>query len=112
MGHIQRMVTTRTLTIASGSDTTDAFPVGTWAGGVLMVPAGYGSNLTLTFLCAEEEDGTYLPMYDKDGNALGVTMVAGQAFEIPEQVFLADWIKLKIGANAAANETLYLTTKG
>jgi hypothetical protein len=109
---ILRFAGQMTVTIASGGAVSDALDIGEWAGGVLLVPSGYGENLTLTFQVAEAEDGTYLDLHDKDGTQLSVTMVAGDAFEIPEQVFLAEWLKLKIGANASADATLYLSCKG
>lgn len=111
IGTIQRSFETLEFAIASGATTSNGVDVSRLAGGVLFVPSAYISNATLVFHACDTEDGTYLPLTDTAGDAVGLTITAGEAIEVPEQVFLCPFVKVVIGAVADQAETLTLAAK-
>ena len=63
-----------------------------FAGGIIEVPTG-SSITTLTFHHATVTGGTYYPLYDSDGNAVTMTVVAGRSYIQPAALNQASHLK-------------------
>ena len=69
------------------------------AGAQLLVPAGPASQ-TLTVYVFNAATGTFLPLYNAAGEAVTLTAEASRAYDLPEAIFAAGWIKLVAGTTA------------
>lgn len=107
MSIMARRWTVVEVTIDSSGDTSQWLDIGPWAGGRIICPSGYGGNLSVTFEETHEAGGTAVTM-----TGLSVTLVAGESIEIPDNVFLAAYARIKVGASPASDETLYVSLKG
>ncbi len=69
----------------------------TWAAGAgLKTPAALEANTSIGFKVAENQDGTFLPLFDED-NALvqvTVTLNAARAYALPDKLFAWPYFKL------------------
>lgn len=82
-------------------------------------PAALTTSTAITFTVSRRLNGTYVPLYDTDGNgntnqvSIPVVVNAARAIAIPAHLF-AGWAALKIVvADAqAADRDFYVTTRG
>lgn len=102
-GHIRRAYTPQEVSLTTSATTTPEIPFEDCAGGAVFVPTG--STITLlTYHAAPKTGGTYLPLYDKDGNAVTQTVAAARAYPLPVACYGAG--ALRIVANNAGAVTL------
>ena len=55
-------------------------------GGLVIIPAGSGIN-TLTYFTADKPGGTRVPLNASDGTATVQTVAAGNAYDMPAEVY-------------------------
>ena len=65
---------------------------GSYAGMVLTAPAGW-TSATVTFHKAHA-DGSFVPLFDHDGNAVTVTLAPSTAMECPPELFACGLVRL------------------
>lgn len=84
-----------TVPVACDNTLADADPIDFRAasGAVLFVPAGAASG-TVSLYVSDTETGTYVPLNDADG-AVTVSVAESNAYDLPEAVFAAAFVKLR-----------------
>lgn len=105
---------TRSVTIASGGTTSDVIPVQDYVITGVIIPAAITST-TLTFTACATKDGTFMPVYDSDGNQVSLAVAASRAIGLSgaEADALApfQWIRVVMGSAELAARTLSLALK-
>lgn len=98
------------LAVTCGTSLGDCDEIGLaeMAGATLHVPAGATSQ-DLTFYSKDPTDGTFLPLHDKDGTAITLSIVASRAYELNVAAFGCHALKL---VAATASVDLGITYKG
>lgn len=87
----------RTVTIASGGTTSEAFDVSGELLAGIICPAEFDGT-TITFTASDEPAGTFLACYATDGTAISVTTAASRHVLLEPQTFAgARFIKLVAG---------------
>lgn len=61
------------------------------SGAQLLVPAGAASQSVAVYVC-DTIDGTYVPLNNSTG-AVAVSVVASNAYDLPEAIFAAHYVK-------------------
>jgi len=85
---------TTTLTIAESGHTSDAFAFGKYLYGQIRMPAAW-TAASIGFKVSNTEDGTFLPLYDHDGNLVQIDSPSVDgAYQIPTALVAAGWVKL------------------
>lgn len=105
---------TRTVEIANGGTESGVIGIQDYAiAGVITPDALTGT--ALTFKAASAKDGTFVDVYDSDGNQVSATATADRAIGLSasEADALAPWQWVKVVSNApeAADRTLTLVLK-
>lgn len=105
-----------TIVIANGQTTSDFIPLyGNDLVG-LQIPASWdGGNITI--MGSYANDGTYVDVYDSNGNIVTVTVGGASRIVSLTGTFLQavaniPFIKLKAASAVGANRTIYITSKG
>lgn len=92
--YLQRRCHTQTVTIASGAAVSDAFDFHLFSMMILLMPAAW-TSASVGFKVCPTEDGTYLPLYDADGDIVEVaTPSVNCAYDTPAIIPAAHWVKL------------------
>lgn len=102
-GHTMSVVLTDTLS------TTASIPFVEEAGAVILVPTGYGGVSAEVYGC-DTTDGTFLRLYDSDGNAVSMTLTAATAVQFPTSTFACHYLRLKLNTDDSTAVTIM--TKG
>jgi hypothetical protein len=99
---LERFSTT-IVTVTSGvtAAASDEILFGSYAGGIVFLPAGVGVT-TITWYVAEKPGGTYLLAYDEDGTAVTQTVSHTKAYAIPAALYGARAIKAVASAGTAS----------
>lgn len=84
---------TPTLTASTNAATTGSFPMGAYAGGLIICVSG---SVTLNFLVrrSQEETTGYL-LKDSSGTTIALTVSSGNAYPIPDEAFAAPCIAIQ-----------------
>jgi hypothetical protein len=91
---MNRGTTSKSLTIANGAATSDAFEMSNHAGGIVLMPAAW-TAASIGFQVSDSPGGSYYPLYDADGSLVQIAgPAASQAHAVPAEVFGAAWVKL------------------
>lgn len=112
MGYVAPV--TKTLTIANGGTTTEAFPMyhGTILG--FQMPATF-TGTAITFTGCATKGGTYVPVYDSDGNAVSVAVAASRGYTLSgaeaDAVLGHNYIKLVSGSSEGAARSIVVTVR-
>lgn len=87
--------------------TTAAIDMRDSAGGTIDIPTTAGASITtLTYWQSHKKDGTFTPLYDKNGNAVAQTVAHTQSHPIHEAAFGCGFIKLYGNAAGVINVSL------
>lgn len=100
------------IALTNDAATSGGIPVGSFAGGVLMISStSTGAALTLNWYVRESPSGaTAYRLNDIEGNAIASVVGPSQACEVPTQAFGAAWLVPVIASSATASG--YYTLKG
>ena len=99
----QRGVSSQVVTIPSGANLSDAFDFRAFSFMTIALPAAW-TSASIGFKACLTEDGTFLPVYDDDGNLCQVdSPTADKVFVAPARVASCHWIKLWSQDGSAAN---------
>lgn len=92
---------TKTATIAASSTTSNALRVGARAIAGLLIPSAF-TGTAITFTASDKFDGTFVPVYDSDGNQVSATVTASRAVALSgaEADAFAPWEFVKLVSNA------------
>ena len=90
---MERGHTSVTLTIAPSGNESTPLATHQYAGGIVHMPAAW-TSASLGFKVASEVTGTFLPLYDEYGSLVQITPSASRAYNLPEAIFAARYIKL------------------
>lgn len=105
---------TRTVSIASGGTTSDMIPLGDYMLAGIITPSALTST-AITFTASDTKDGTFVAVYDSDGNQVSLTAAASRAIGLSgaEADALApfQFVKVVCGTAEAAARTLTLCLK-
>jgi hypothetical protein len=108
---------TKSLTIANGANLSDAFEFLPYSMLVVHMPAAW-TAASIGFKVSSDESGTYLPLYDDDGNLVQIdSPSASQAYVAPAELAPTFWIKLwsqngsGTNANQGAERTIIIDLK-
>jgi hypothetical protein len=75
-----------------------------YAIGVIHIPVD--SSITeLTFYCAAEKGGTYRALYNNAGDPVTLTVTDDAAYELPDAVFAAPFVKIVVDSDGSATFT-------
>ncbi len=85
--------TVNTVAITTNKDTTGEIPV-SGRGGLAIIPSG-SSITTLTAYTADRSGGDRVPLNDVDGDAVVMTVAAGNAYDMPASVYGCRMLYLK-----------------
>ena len=97
------------VTVTNDVATTTEIDMTEYASGVIFIPSGTALTI-LTYHVAPTPGGTYVPLCDKNGNAVTQTVTGGdKALPIHEATFGARAIKL---VDAAETATIEYSLKG
>lgn len=103
-----------TVTIAASGTTSDVIPVGDYVIAGVVTPAALTST-AITFTACGTKDGTFMPVYDSDGNQVSLTVAASRAVGLSSAEADAmapwQWVKLVCGSTEAAARTITLALK-
>lgn len=109
-----RKVTHFSLTIANGGTTSEAVQLREYVMVGLLLPATLTST-AITFTASNLEGGTYVDVYDSDGNQVSLIVAASRAIGLSgaEADALApfEWIKVVCGSAEGAERTIVLVKK-
>lgn len=101
-------------TIASGQTTSGEIDLKGGAMVGIITPSALTST-TMTFTASDKEGGTFVPVYDSEGNQINITVAASQAIALTgvDADALAPWsvIKLVGGSAEGADRTIYVKMK-
>jgi hypothetical protein len=107
----------KSLTIASGAALSGAIDIRPYTMMTVHMPAAW-TAASLGFYVSTSKGGTYLPLYDDDGNLLQIdSPAASKAYTLPAAVAASHFIKLwsqdgsASNTNQAAARTLILDLK-
>ena len=91
---IQRDVHHTTLTIANGANLSDALDFRLFSMLTVLMPAAW-TAASIAFKVCSTNGGTYLPLYDDNGNLVQIDSPAvDKAYAAPPAVAGAIWVKL------------------
>lgn len=99
-------------TIKLSTDATpdeEALDISGAAWGSIEIPATIAS-VTLTFYGCMTKDGTFLPLTDRNGTAVTLTVAQPKIYELPPVVFTVPYLRIK--SNADDGESVSLCLKG
>lgn len=100
---IQRDVAYVTLTIANAANVSDALDFRLFSMLTVLMPAAW-TSASIGFKVCSTEGGTYVPLYDDNGNLVQIDSPAVDcAYAAPAAVAGALWVKLWSQDGAAAN---------
>jgi hypothetical protein len=106
--------TSRTITVASGGTTSAAFGVGDYIIAGLQTPSALTST-AITFTGSTEPSGTFVPVYDSDGNqvSLSVSTSRGVGLSGSESDAVAawPWLKLVCGSTELGDRSFIFSLK-
>lgn len=80
----------------------DAFPMGSFCGGIIEVPTG-SSVTSLTFYHGMTEGGDFWPLYDEDGVSVSITVAAESAYTQPDALNECVFVKAIANATGSIN---------
>jgi hypothetical protein len=104
----------KTVTVASGQQTSNAFNVGAGVVSGLLLPSSLTST-AITFTAADSQDGTYKAVYDSDGNQVSFTVAASRAVGAAGSEIDAlapfEWFKLVCGSAEGGDRTIQVIVK-
>ena len=104
----------QTASIASGAATSQALRMtGGPIIGILM--PGTLTSTVLTFTACDTKTGTFLPVYDTEGNQVSVTVAASRAYGLSgsdaDAIAAFSYIKLVLDQNEAAARSIKVLTR-
>ena len=115
---LRRDVQTKTLTIASGANLSDAVEMRAHSMLIVHMPSAW-TAASIGFKISSDENGTYIPLYDDDGNLVQIdSPSASQAYAAPTALAASMWVKLwsqngsGTNTNQAAARSLVVDLKG
>lgn len=89
---IARQADRTTVVVGTSAGASGAIDVRHASGLQMLVPAGAASQ-TVNVLCCDTFDGTYVPLNDSAAAAVTIAVVASNAYDLPEAVFSAHFLK-------------------
>lgn len=105
---------TRTVSIANAGTTSDAIGIGDYTIAGVITPSALTST-AITFTASATQSGTFVPVYDSDGNQVSLAASTSRAIGLSasEADALApwSWIKVVCGSAEGAARTLTLVLK-
>jgi len=114
---LARAHATATATILNGAALSDEFDMRLYVSGDVYVPAAW-TAADIGFYAAPTTGGTFMPLYDDNGNITQITAgaVTSQAFSFPPEVFACRFIKFwsqnaGVDANQGAQRLLVYELK-
>ena len=103
-----------TATIASGATTSDAISMLDSAMTGVISPAAL-TGTAFTFTACNAVDGTYVPVYDTEGNPVSITVTTSRAYGLSgsEADALAPWpfVKIVSGSAEGGDRSIIVCTK-
>jgi len=105
-----------TVTIANGAALSDAFDMRRFSFLTVHMPAAW-TAASMGFYVSSSQGGTFLPLYDDEGNVVEITSPAvDKAYTAPATVGGAHWVKLwsetsGSGVNQGAERSLIVNLK-
>ena len=90
-----RISVTGSVTIANGAFLSAEIDMRRYSGGDVYIPAAW-TNADIGFHVAHTTAGTFVPLYDDNGNLVQATVgaVTSRAYSLPPEVFACRYIKL------------------
>jgi len=86
--------------------TTEEIPYGSYAHGMVLIPATASAITLLTWWVADKPGGSYLAAYDQDGVQVKQTVSHTKAYAIPDALSGARAIKAVVNAAGTVSVTL------
>jgi hypothetical protein len=90
---IERATSNSVLTIAASAALSEAIDMRPFTGGVISMPAAW-TAASISFKVSAASNGTFQPLYDKNGTLVAVTAAAATEIALPAEVFGSRFIKL------------------
>ena len=99
-----RLNANMTVTLSASTHLTGAIPFSEFAGGVVHMPAAW-TAASIGFKVSSTADGTFLPLYDDDGDLVQIDSPAVDCtYAFPDAVFPCRFVKLWSQDGSAADE--------
>jgi len=103
------------LTIASGATTSNALDTQGYPVTGFILPSTFDGT-ALAIHASDAEAGTYVPLYDSDGNAIAMVVAASRAVGLTgvdgQAISAFRWIKLVADAQATTDTVIQAILKG
>lgn len=100
---------TKTVTIASGATTSDAFDAQGYPSWGIILPSTYDGT-ALAIHVSDTLDGTYQALYDSDGNAISLVVAASRSIGLTgvdaQAVAAFRFFKLVAGTSQSTSDTV------
>jgi hypothetical protein len=104
----------KTVTVANGGTTSEAFDVGAGVVSGLLLPSALTSS-AITFTASDRQDGTFSPVYDSDGNQVSFSVAASRAVGAAGSEIDAlapfGWLKLVTGSAEGGDREIKVIVK-